>query len=319
MKFTFEISKTKNLYLFIAELSQWNKLTCFPQRKKVWLRKIGGLSKKGKVLLKNFSNIMQWAENNLEDIFLFEKTQNIWKRINHVNQNDAGQLHRIFQSFEKKFNLIWQPEKNNLQKLANIINKQIKIIKPGISLIQKLCGIEKEPLSKNIKLNLLLSCYGEYDCQGFTKDNIIILECSNWPLNKIVYLLNMIILHEIFHILLKGNKKLFLSFQKIISTNIRLIKKSPLKSWPSKIVFEEALISSFLPEGYLSEKFLNSDVQRFAKNGLANKTNDLLTKLRFFCALNLYTLAKKYIEEHKTLDNFYFSHVISNVKDFIKK
>ena len=60
---------------------------------------------------------------------------------------------------------------------------------------------------------------------------------------------------ELFHILFKNNKELFKIFKDITKLNSKLINSSRiLRKWGAEIVFEEALISSFLPEGYLGQK-----------------------------------------------------------------
>ncbi len=101
--------------------------------------------------------------------------------------------------------------------------------------------------------------------------------------------------------------------------NYHLLTKTSLKIWMPRIIFEETLVSSFLPEGYLEEKMSGKNVKKVAKEELKNKKNNDFYKLQYFSVLQLYNTAKEYIEKNKTLDYAYFAKVINCVKSFVSK
>lgn len=156
------------------------------------------------------------------------------------------------------------------------------------------------------------------ESQGRASGNTVALECSGWPITKIDYLSNNILLHELFHILFKKNKPLFDKLSKLTNQNVQILEKSKLNMWPPKIVIEEALISSFIPEGYLSEKNLKTDIIKEAKQELNKKNIDPLSQLRNFSAILMYDEAKKYVDGKKSLDAEFFNKIVTVIKKITK-
>ncbi len=312
--------KITNLYSFISNLSQWNELVCVPQRKKEWIQKTGSLSQKEKDALKEFRQIFQGAKINLEPIFLFKDPKKVWPiLLKEIGKAKANKIQSIFKVFEDRFNKIWGKEKEKLERIKkDFINKESQISN-NLKIIQKLCRLRKQRLPKKIEVKLLLSSSSKEDCQGWSFNEKIVLECSGWPIEKTNYLINNIFLHECFHILFKKNKKLFSVFKSIINKNRRLLRGTKFAKWTPEIVFEEILISSFLPEGYLSEKNLGINSRASARKELLKENADNFSKLRNFCALYLYNLAKEYCDKNKPLDKFYLEKAIECLKIFISK
>ncbi len=317
MKIEIKYPKLANLYSFVSNLSQWNKVVCVPQRKKEWIQKTGKLKPKEKANLNTFSKILQQTKINLESIFLFEEYKKVWPTISRkVNKTESEQIQLIFKIFESRFNKIWSEENKKLKIIAKKFKGQNSQINSRLETIKKLCGLKKQQLSKKIEVRLLLSSHSQEECQGWSFKDKIVLECSGWPLQKIDYLINNIFLHECFHILFKKNQKLSRVLKVMLNTHNKILKKFISKIWSPEIIFEEVLISSFLPEGYLTEKFSKINVQQIAKKELLKQKNDNLTRLRYFSALYFYDLAKKYVEENKPLDKFYFEKVIECISTY---
>lgn len=315
MKIEIKYPKLTNLYSFISNLSQWNELVCVPRRKKEWVKKTGKLSQRERMALKEFSQIFQKAKINLEPIFLFESHKKVWPILSkEISQESCHKIRSIFRIFESRFDKIWKDEKKKLKRIAKeFINKKFQISR-NLEDIEKLCGLSKEQLPQKMEVRLLLSSKG--DCQGWSFKEVVVLECSGWPIKKINYLF-LIFLHECFHILFKRNGKLFSVFKSVINRNRQIINKTELKNWMPEVIFEEALISSFLPEGYLSEKILKINSRKVARKELAKKRVDKFAALRNFCALHLYDSAKKFVSENKPLDEFYFEKTVKCIRDFV--
>ncbi len=157
MKIKITQSKISNLYSFISNLSQWNKLVCVPQRKKEWLQKTGKLNKKEKEALKKFSQIFQKAKFNLEKIFLYENPKKIWQILaKKIGKTNAFNIQSIFKILEGRFNKIWKSENKKLKKIAKEFSQRKSEIKANLEIIRKLCGLQKT-LPQKIELRLLLS------------------------------------------------------------------------------------------------------------------------------------------------------------------
>jgi len=318
MKIDIKIPRTSNLYSFVSNLSQWNELACIPKRKREWIQKTGKLNIKDRMLLKQFSQIMQAAEENIEPIFLFHKSEKIWLSVeNKIGKNDCLQLRLIFKYFEKRFNIVWLEKIKKLQLIAKNIKRKELEINNSLNTVATLCGLSKKQVPAKMTLILVMSSDGRNDCQGWSYKQSVILECSGWSMKKIDELLYSILMHEYFHILLKRNTKLFTKFSRLINKNKKNINYSNFESWGAAIIFEEALVSSFVPEGYLAEENLGINARKIAEHAI-KKNSDNLTKLRYYCALNLYELAGEYIKKRKSLDQEYFLSVISCVNNFLK-
>ena len=101
-----------------------------------------------------------------------------------------------------------------------------------------------------------------------------------------------VLLHEIFHLLIRKNK--------ILKKQIyNLNKNSPY--------FEELLISSFIPEGYLSQVYLNTPQLKYSKN-----SKNLIDQRRYI-AHKLSDQAQTYIKKKQPLDKKYFNLIKSTI------
>ena len=185
MKFDIKYSKISNLYSFISNLSQWNELVCVPQRKREWLKITGKLSIDQKRALKNFCQIFQSSKSNLEPIFLFGETKKIWLNLaKEIGNEKMIEIKKVFKILEDKFNLIWPPENKKLKAITKTFKSEVSRINSNLKIIQKLCGLTDKQLSQKIELRLLLSSNKKEDCQGWYFNEIMVLECSGWPIKK---------------------------------------------------------------------------------------------------------------------------------------
>lgn len=320
MKLKLQISKIKNMYSFISNLSQWNDLFCVKQRKKEWLAKTWPLSDIEKKSLRLFAKILRETDFDIENLFLFENDKKIWSGLSEqIDAKQTQQLKIIFKTFEHRFEKVWKQNIKKINLIKKGISKKTEIINKNIKIIDTLCDLPSKDLSPDIIVYILLSSNVKEEIQGRAAGNAIALECSGWPIAKIDYLINNILLHEIFHILFKRNKHLFKKFNKIIEKNTPLLEKSKLYIWPPKIILEETLVSSFAPEGYLSEKNLKINIIKEAKKELAKKRIDAMTHLRNFAAIRMRDYAKDYVDNQKLLDFFFFEKISDIIEEFVKK
>ncbi|MDO8443415.1 MAG: hypothetical protein Q7S78_00190 [Candidatus Azambacteria bacterium] len=112
-----------------------------------------------------------------------------------------------------------------------------------------------------------------------------------------------ILAHEFFHLMLRKNKSLFLEIEKITQENEKLFVRLS-KGMPSRMFLEELLVSSFIPEGYLSEKYLNT------KSPVAISNPKDLLSWRKLVAFKSREMAKNYIDNIQQIDKKYLEHIV---------
>ena len=94
---------------------------------------------------------------------------------------------------------------------------------------------------------------------------------------------------------------------KIAEKNNELLIKLG-KNISARMFLEELLISSFIPEGYLSEKYLKTIVIPFK-----SKPRDLL-EWRKFIAYKLYKITGLYLKNYKIIDEDYLRDLLGAIK-----
>lgn len=120
-----------------------------------------------------------------------------------------------------------------------------------------------------------------------------------------------ILAHEFFHLMLRKNRNLFLKIEKITGKNEKLFAKLS-GSMLHRMFLEELLVSSFVPEGYLSEKYLNTKSYTFTP-----KLKDLLSWRRLV-AFKSHEMAKKYTDNAQQIDEKYLEYIIDILKQNTK-
>ena len=186
-----------------------------------------------------------------------------------------------------------------------------------MGIIKSLCDLGLKQESDEILLKLIINL-DENDCQSWAFKNVVVLESAHSKKENISCNTLNIFLHECFHIFLKRNEALF-SKVKRASEKVGL----SLEGYNAEVVFEEALVSSFLPEGCLGQKICKQLSTPKEKNGESQsfyqeKEIDVLTELRYFCAEKMNNLTKEYIEESKVLDDFFLEKIQNCLNSFQK-
>lgn len=77
-----------------------------------------------------------------------------------------------------------------------------------------------------------------------------------------------------------------------------------------KMILEELIVSSFLPEGYLSKKYFNKPTKK-VPNKPPNK--DLIDWRRYI-AYKMRTYAQLYFNKKQTIDDAYIEKIINLIK-----
>jgi hypothetical protein len=300
---TYETSELSNLYAFVSDLSNWN-LSVFPARRKEWIQRTGRLTRKDSGILKKFSDIHK-TSNPLLFLLFFDPTYaNPLKILNRkIGKEKAVEIKNILDYFNPRFQKIWKVEKVKLEHIQKKLEREDIGKKSIVKDIAILCGLKKGAENK-ITCYLGISASTIPDCNGWTSNNIFVLECSGWPIKRLKEICQEMLPHELFHILLRNNKRLLRSIQEIAAINEQLLSDINFEHWKPRMVFEELIISSFVPEGYLIHKQQN----RPKKN-----PRDFQSVREQFAYL-LRAQAKQYVLSKKEIDIEYLENAIREIK-----
>jgi hypothetical protein len=199
-------------------------------------------------------------------------------------------------------------EKQELEHLINYFKDHRRKIDEILNVFFLLAGVRKTAITK-ITINLKSS--QKEECEGWTMsdDSIAIKYSAKHSLSEVCLL---IIPHEIFHLIIWKNKTLTLKMDRLAEDNSEKLKKINFENWEIHMILEELLISSFIPEGYLAEKFLGTDVQKKAQKEIMKNHRECFLCERYKSAYKLYPFAKKYVENKKKIDSRYLKAIIEN-------
>ena len=209
-----------------------------------------------------------------------------------------------------KLNLIISPKNKQLQKRANQLTKNWNLLESMIIDICSLCGISN--FSNRVPINLI---YGKNNKEIFAwfswtpKNSAITIEFSKSPKTDNQYMI-MVLGHELFHLILRENKKLMQKISKYTKFNEPILTRIKEKNLSSRLILEELIISSFIPEGYLSKKYFNKPIKRTSTEFLGN---DLIDWRRYI-AYKMQRCAQLYFGKKQIIDDTYINKIINLIK-----
>ena len=253
---------------------------------------------------------------NINLLFYEENKNKVWKQIEEsIGIQKAEQVKKAIISLDSFFTSHWRKASGHLLLWKQYFQNNQPLFQQAILELKKLSGIRhsttskipvylvSDPTSNNKEISAWFS--------WAPKKSFIVVEI---PLDLKVpnnFFPLAVLAHEFFHLMLRKNKNLFLKITKITQKNEKLFTKLS-KEIPSRIFLEELLISSFIPEGYLSEKYFNTKVV-----SRISKPKDLLS-WRKFIAFKLYQIAKKYTDNIRQIDENYLKDLILIIKQNVK-
>ena len=297
------ISDISNRYAFVSDLSNWNNAV-FPMRRKEWIKRTGKLKSGDLLVLEKFSAIHKTSDPLLFLVFFDPRYPDPWKIVTKkIGSQKAEELNDTLDHFNARFQEVWKTEKPKLERLRKrFIQKDIAAT-PTVQNITSLCGI-KGKSAQRITCLLGMSASSVPDCNGWTSGNNIILECSGWPAKRMKEIHQEVIPHELFHILLRSNSRLLKNLRELAAENEPSLAKINFEGYPSRMAFEEIILSSFIPEGYLIHRKIEI---------LGKKPKDFQMVRRQFAYL-LRDEAKKYVIAGKPIDRAYLERAMEEIK-----
>lgn len=312
------INKKLNLFVFIGILSDvrngpWNK-----ERSNFWIKKSGGkLSEKEIEALENFRILFSKYDYSItESQFLCVDENCQWPLLKKIfNKEDLDKLEEIFKIFSSRFNKIWSVELIKLLKVRDCVKSNYRQMGLTFKIIEDLCSLKKDQnFKENLPIYFVMSSSCPEDFVGwysiFNKKIDIVLENSNLKSSNFLI---AIIAHEFFHLAIKHNKKIIDKLEKISSQNETILRRISKEISP-RMVLEELLLSSFVPEGYLANHCLGLKVKKSLslKDHKTGKFNLVLS--RRYIADKMKDLAREYILEKRQIDENYLNNIILEIK-----
>jgi hypothetical protein len=301
-KLSYILSESSNLYSFVSDLSNWNS-SVFPLRRKEWIRRTGKLTRKDSEMLKRFGAIHAASDPLLFLLFFDPHHADPLRALDKkIGKKKTSEIREILEYFHVRFYKLWPTEKAKLERMRKMLMREKIGEKSTVKSIMRLCGVKKIK-DEQIFCYLNMSASSVPDCNGWTSDNVIVLECSGWPMRQFREIHREIIPHELFHILLRDNKRLLQNVRRIAAANESPLSKINFEHWSSRMVFEEIVISSFIPEGYLIHA---------RPNRPKGKPRDFQSVRKRFAYL-LRAQAMQYVTSQKAIDPHYLNGVMDQI------
>ncbi|MFH1145807.1 MAG: hypothetical protein V1707_02490, partial [bacterium] len=274
------------------------------------------IQKTGRRYVVNLDVRKYLADDNV-NLFFYERSERqIWKQIKaSIGEQKAKQIKKTIIPLRSAFLTHWRKVSQYLFLWKRYLQNNRSLLRQIVSDVKKLLGIKRFSVSQ-------VPIYLVIDPVSKDKD---ISAWFSWTANgnfivvEIPYRLKLpsnlfpvhVLAHEFFHLMLRKNKNLFFKINKIAKDNEALFTKLSI-GMPNRIFFEELVISSFIPEGYLSKKHADF---KFAAAPV--KPKDLLS-WRKFVAEKLHPTAKKYINNALPIDAKYLKNLVRIIKQNAK-
>lgn len=120
-----------------------------------------------------------------------------------------------------------------------------------------------------------------------------------------------ILAHEYFHLMLRKNKLVFSDICEVANKNLKILKKAAL-GMPERLFLEELMLSSFIPEGYLSAKYLKIPI-----SPVSGRPKKLLA-WRKYIAYKLRHESKNYVDKSRRVGTAYLKQLVKTIEENIK-
>jgi len=295
MKFIVSVSKLENFIFFLKNLSCYH-FSCQKAFNQQWLLETGKLTSKEKAVLKELRGLLK-------------------------NTNHPKELLKKFKAkslFKNRFETIWQKERKILERWKKVLKRELNK-RFFDQLLDELSVLYSTHFKRpSVGICLLLSAKDLL--AGEVEDGRIAIKCSGLEINKKnLRKIESVIFHELVHANLEEEvKKLIRKY--IRKRDLEEFKKTKIfrKIRSLSRILRELILSSFLPRGYLGEKYFSDNLRKSVNPSFLKeiKSNKNLSNLEVFIAYKLYPLAKKYIEEKRPIDFDFLEKIISKWKEY---
>jgi hypothetical protein len=263
------------------------------------------------------SDLRKYLSDEKLNLSFYGKNENkIWRQIEKIiGKENAKKIKKSIVPLDQVFAPHWRKASKHLLLWKQYFQNNQFLFQQVILELKKLIGVKHFTISK-ISIYLvsdLVSNDKEINAwfSWAPKESFIVVEIPFGLKTPNNFFSLAVLTHEFFHLMLRENKNLFLKITNIARENNKLFTKLA-EGMPNRIFLEELLISSFIPEGYLNEKYFGAKVV-----SCTSKPKDLL-EWRKFVAFKLYPIAKKYTNGVRQIDENYLKDLIEVIKQNIK-
>lgn len=263
------------------------------------------------IIIKNLKKEYSFKNDELDniDVLFYGKNKKvILSQIEYVYGKEVTKFIEEVASLQEKYF-----KKINLNK--DLINwerfyfKNRKIFNKVFLICKNLCSVKGNQLkipvylvSKFNKSEKSISAWYSWTSQ----ESFIVIEI---PLGYKPELFDLsVLLHEYFHLMIRKNKKLLNLISKVAQDNNKILNKLKIKNISNIQIFEELLVSSFLPEGYLGQKYFKNQI-----TGVKRNTRTLLDWRRYV-GNNMIHFAQEYLNNKKNININYLNKIINLIK-----
>lgn len=287
IEFKFIINKQANHYFFVQNLSEWH-FSCRPKYNKLWLEKVGPLSKEEKFSLDDFKKTRLKYHDSKS---IFEKsfflTKNPYKNLKkELSQKEVDSVMSTMNIFEGKFKKIYNEDLKFLRKWKEILSREANSSSRNQEIVNTLGMFYKAPLTQNKIINCFLLINPTISIGGGganVDDKSITCEISHRPMNRIGQIQGTL-WHETIHLL----------FDKVF---LRPFMAEYFENDMQKVfIYKELIASSLFPRGISGNAFFK---QTLTKNlyGRLKVSEDQ--------TMHIIHLTEEYLKNSQKIDNKY--------------
>lgn len=258
-----------------------------------------------------------FPDENFDLSFYGKNDDKIWKQIGKsIEKEKIKQFQKSIKLLEADFNSYWHKKAKHLLLCKKYFQSNQSLLQQVFIDIKRLSGV-RHFTAAHVPI---------YFISDFTHNDDKIHAWFSWMPEESFIVIEIppdfkprddsfpigILAHEFFHLMLRRNKNLFSKIGKIAEDNKKLFTKLS-GGMPHRLFLEELLISSFIPEGYLSKKYFHTKITT-----RATKPKSLLAWQKFV-AFKLRQTIKTYIDNLQCINEKYLKDLIKVIKENTKK
>ncbi|TRZ77357.1 hypothetical protein D4R87_02870 [bacterium] len=339
MEINLKVSKLANQFFFISNLSEWH-FSCDSKYNEKWIEMTGVLNKEETSALKSFSEIMKrygfqhdknWKSKFLGQYFYLYQEKQAWEELKKaIKENEFNDLKEIFKTFNPSFEKIWKlKDQDDRVKILeqSLKDKNYKLL---LEDTEKIFGNSTDNTVNIIILFSPLGCdeTGSGGANIGSKNvtfKIPALKADTWQMDYTMGVLA----HEIGHMLFKDHGTQLI--QSVIE-KIKLPLEIENMSMNNTVsIINEAITESFVPVGYLGQKYAKTNIAPLLLNNLGEAQSILedikkgkqidyrsYRQLNKYLVWQLYPLATQYGRNKKPIDEYFVEKVGLLVKGILK-
>lgn len=289
MELRFIISRSANLFMFVQ---------------------------RGKTLQPGLGELREYfgGKENVEVLFFGEnKKTTMCRWLEVIERGKRDEFKKTFNKANTLFAFQWKKTEKHLQKWKRYFKKNKKIMLEVLSCIEKVNGLKRFDY-ENVPIYFIsIPGNNEKDLGAWfswtAKERFIVFEIPEGLEVAKDYFPVSVLVHEFFHLMMRKNQKDFSVLIDIAKKNKTLLA-GKAQGMPHRMFFEELLVSSFIPEGYINERFLKIPVEK--KN--TKKPEDLLDWRRY-AAIEMREVVKKHIDGREKIKESYLKKLIKEIKN----